>query len=251
MFKKILGFIGALLISGSAWAVTVSSTTPNVAILDSIFVQPNETLTYSLTGTATGTALIQVSRDGVNYEPTGVQAVGTGAVSETGTLAPGDKAAYYRWYISTITAGSFVTSLYDNDDFTAEIRNNKGQPNVQIYDDSFRFLQRMVLSPAGTVALSSTTQLDMQTFKDSFVVVTSTGGAITLSATPTIGTTGAVDGTVFIIQSATATVTLSDDDSVAGTKLELGDTSRALGVGDIIGLIYRNGSWWELFFSNL
>lgn len=250
--KKILGFL-ALLVMGSistAWGVTVSSTTPNVAILPYIYLQPHESLTYSLTGTATGTALIQVSRDGVNFSPTGIKKVATGAVSESGVITNGEGLGYFRFYVSTITAGSFITSLTDNDDFVAEFRSNKKAPNFQVYDESFRMLNRLVAIPGPQVIMSSTTALNADNMRSVFNVLNSTGGAISISATPTISVTDFPDGTIFIIQSATATVTLSDNGTVTGSLLELGANTRALGVGDILGLILRDGKWWELFFDN-
>lgn len=101
-----------------------------------------------------------------------------------------------------------------------------------------------------SLALSTSTSLTTTNLDKSFMVITSTGGAITVGSLPTIATTTATNGDYYTILSATATVTFSDNDSVAGTLLELGSTTRALGVGDILKLRYYNGKWYEEGFFN-
>lgn len=84
------------------------------------------------------------------------------------------------------------------------------------------------------------------------VRVVGNGGAVTLTATPTI-TNPAADGQLLIIQGTdnTNTVTLQDEGGLAGTTLELGAATRALGLGDTIGLLWdaATAKWYELFFS--
>lgn len=84
------------------------------------------------------------------------------------------------------------------------------------------------------------------------VKVVGNGGAVSLIATPTI-TNPSADGQLLIIQGTdnTNTVTLQDEGSLAGTKLELGAATRALGLGDTLGLLWdaSAGKWFELFFS--
>lgn len=110
---------------------------------------------------------------------------------------------------------------------------------------------RFAVGNSGTaLALSTSTSLTTTNLPNTYNLVTSSGGALTVGSTPTIATTTATTGDIFIIQSTTATVTFSDNGTVSGTLLELGSTTRALGVGDILVLIYQGGSWWEMGFYN-
>ncbi len=103
---------------------------------------------------------------------------------------------------------------------------------------------------ASDLALSTSTSLTTSNLDTSFVTLTSTGGALTVGSLPTIATTTATAGDRYTLLSTTATLTFSDNDQVAGTLLELGASTRALGVGDILELIYHNSSWWEIGFYN-
>jgi hypothetical protein len=81
------------------------------------------------------------------------------------------------------------------------------------------------------------------------VVVQGSTGAVDLSSTPTIAA-GTAGQTVIIEGShGTNTVTLNDDDSVAGTTLELSTASRELGNQDTISLMYSGSAWIELWYS--
>ena len=100
------------------------------------------------------------------------------------------------------------------------------------------------------LALSTSTSLTTSNLDSSFITLTSTGGALTVGSLPTIATTTATAGDRYTLLSTTATLTFSDDDQVTGTLLELGASTRALGVGDILELIYHNGKWWEIGFYN-
>lgn len=252
--KKILGIlavIGSLALAGPVFAVTVSSTTSNVAILPPILIQANETVGYSVSGTSTGTITLQISRNGQDYTETGISFVGTGSIgSNSGIIYAGDTSAYFRWNVSTITAGSFVTSLTDRDDPVGEFKSNKKVSVFQIYDETIRYKVPPVYSPSPTLSLNSTDQLDKDSLVYGFNVFTSSGGPLTLSATPTITTTTWAEGTRFIIQSATNTITFQDNGTLSGSLLELGANTRALGVGDILELIFRNSTWWEIGFYN-
>lgn len=86
-----------------------------------------------------------------------------------------------------------------------------------------------------------------------FGLFTSTGGAITVTATPTIATTTATNGQIFEIMSSTASaITLKDNDSTTGTLLQFtsNTASRTLNTtGDVIAFRYYNGTWYEVYFS--
>lgn len=102
-----------------------------------------------------------------------------------------------------------------------------------------------------------------------YLVVTSSGGIVTLINTPTVSTTTAAGialatGKIITIigTSDTDAVVLQDDDTEAGSQLELGANSRTLGLNDIIVLKWRatasaggpagqDGRWLEVSYTNL
>ena len=84
-----------------------------------------------------------------------------------------------------------------------------------------------------------------------FMVIKGTG-AVILASTPHIATTTAISGQVitFMGVHASSTVAFGDNDSVAGSLMELGDTSRVLALGDILRVRYYGGKWYEEAFVN-
>ncbi len=97
----------------------------------------------------------------------------------------------------------------------------------------------------------------------SFQVLTSSGGIVTLTNTPSVSTTTsagialATGKLIYLVGTSDANaVVLQDDDTLAGSQLELGSTSRSLGVNDVLVLMWRasastTGRWFEVSFSNL
>lgn len=154
MKKLIKTLAVAAILLGAAYipakAVTVSATISSTTIATpsgSLMLNKNESLTYTLTGTATGQIRIEKTETGDNWAPTGIAVTGAGVVSATGKLYSGDRTTFYRWRASTMSAGSFVVTLYDNDDVVQEFKNNKNIPIVVITDDA--------LTVSGTVVASS------------------------------------------------------------------------------------------------
>lgn len=93
----------------------------------------------------------------------------------------------------------------------------------------------------------------------SFVVIRATGVAaqagdgtngITLSAKPTISTDTANNGDTVAFMARTSSITFTDNGASAGTALRLGATTRAVGLGDILELMFWNGFWYENRFIN-
>lgn len=234
---------------------SISSTTfvNGFAASDVLLLRANESMNYTLSGGATGTIHLEKTIDGTNWNIILSSTNNSSTGRRTGTEFSGDKDTMYRWRASTMTgAGSFSVILQDNDDFVGELRNRKGIPAVTFTDERV-LLPRLNLVPANgdtPVSFSATTRFEDYDFPGSYAVVTSSGGAILLTATPTISTATARTGDIFIIHSTTATITVQDDGTLAGSALELGASTRALGVGDILVLIYRAGKWWELFLGN-
>lgn len=204
--------LGALTIPAKALTITttISSTTANVTQAFMLF--PNESMTYSLTGTATGQLLIERSQNASEWSPAGVTVTGAGAVSSSGTLYSGPSNTYYRIRRSTMTAGSLTTVLADVNDLVKEFKNNKNQTIVAINDDN------MVVS-GGFIATSST-----------FTDVHTTGGTdtnptLTGAITVTSGSTITYSGT---LESGTRTnnsTTTMQGAVINGTKTDNSTTT--------------------------
>lgn len=80
--------------------------------------------------------------------------------------------------------------------------------------------------------------------------VQGSGGDITITATPSIGTSFTVDGFELILEGASdsARITLQDESSLAGSGLKLEDTlPKTLGKGDFLRLIYNaaDSKWYQ------
>ncbi len=134
------GLLGTSFVCANAASVTavISSNTISISSV-TILLQPHESLSYSLGGVATGTIRIERTETGENWTPiSGVSFTGAGLVSQSGTLASGDRSAYYRWKATTMTAGGFVATIADNDDFVSESKNRKGKSTFQLYDETVR-----------------------------------------------------------------------------------------------------------------
>lgn len=86
------------------------------------------------------------------------------------------------------------------------------------------------------------------------IAVIGNGGAVTLTATPTI-TVPANDGQLLLIKgtSAVNTVTLQDITALAGTQLKLGNATRLLGLNDTILLSWDAAVslWSEVAYTNV
>ncbi len=257
MFKRVkiaLLALVALALPAISGAVEISSRVMTPSSLPYLQLQRGESLSWTLSGTATGQILIERSGNGIDWVPAGVTVNAAGTILATGgdVLADGN-AGLYRWRCSTITAvngGTFTVTMADNDDVFGVFKNNRGDELLKLHDISARLNGILNFNPGETVAVSSTTRITRDSFPRTYNVLTSSGGAIVVGELPTISTSSAVTGDIYIIHSATDTITYSDNGTVTGTLLELGSTTRALGVGDILVLIYRAGKWWEMGFFN-
>lgn len=112
-------------------------------------------------------------------------------------------------------------------------------------------LNSRLFGPSGAIqSLLAATALSANGF---CVRVVGSGGAVTLTATPTI-TTPSADGQFLLIRGTndTNTVTFQSEASLAGTKLKLGASTRVLGAGDQLLLAYdsTSGFWYEVSFTN-
>lgn len=94
----------------------------------------------------------------------------------------------------------------------------------------------------------------------SYIVLVSSGGNIQFTSTPNISTATAIggstawpDGSLLVFTTtATAVITFVDEDTLSGSRLQLGSTTRAIGQYDTLTLIYsaQDNYWREMFFVN-
>ena len=82
------------------------------------------------------------------------------------------------------------------------------------------------------------------------VIVINGVGTVTMSSAPTISTTAATSGQILTIIGGTNPVTFTDAGSLSNSCLSLVTSTITLSSGDILELIYYNGKWRELGFTN-
>jgi hypothetical protein len=113
--------------------------------------------------------------------------------------------------------------------------------NGDLYIDA-----RAVYTPASTNCTTTTTIPRAGTTR----LVTGSPGAVTLTSTPTIATSGALHGQRILIQgtSDTNTVEIQDEDTLTNSKVQLTTTSIVLGKGDSLWVMYNltEGYWYEI-----
>lgn len=115
-----------------------------------------------------------------------------------------------------------------------------------------------ILAPSDTQTVAAATRLNVDA---PFVQVYGSGGAVTLTGTPTIP--NGLDGQLLLLRGTnnTNTVTLQDESSLSGSNVELGAATRVLGNNDLLLLVFQSGSpryqvpptgaaWYELVFIN-
>lgn len=173
----------------STVSATISSATA-VRFTDALLLGPHESLTYSLTGTATGQALIEKSNNASNWIPTEVSVNATGNPSTTGKLYSDSQTSYFRIRVTTITAGtsgSFILTMYDNDDVVQEFKNNKGIPIVVISDDSMAISGGFTASVATITTINSTGGTETNPTFSGAITVTS-GSTVTITSSKLAGT---------------------------------------------------------------
>lgn len=109
----------------------------------------------------------------------------------------------------------------------------------------------LVCTPSTTTSLSAGDTIPF--LGNTIQRVAGSGGAVTLTSTPSIA--DATDGQILIVQGDddTNTLTLQDESNLANSGLQLsGGADMTLGKGDIIVLTYDSGDdkWYELSRSN-
>lgn len=106
-------------------------------------------------------------------------------------------------------------------------------------------------------AIATSTQVVLT---NEFMTVASTGGLVLVGSAPTVKDTypsgrAVASGTCITLRGSSDAnaIIVQDDDTAAGTRLELQASTRTLGFNDMIRLCYHAGAgrWLEAWYSNL
>ncbi len=153
-FAKIASMVLAIALAVlpmQAFGATVSkSFTDHSTASSALVVFGEETFTFAVSGTFVGTVKLQKSKNGLDWQDTGVSATGAYSAIHQSQNARG-KREYYRVYASTHTSGTIVTSLADVNDTVSVHKSLKGVDVVAFKDDG--------LSVTGTLDVSGTATL--------------------------------------------------------------------------------------------
>lgn len=108
-------------------------------------------------------------------------------------------------------------------------------------------MQQVSVDPSATTSIVAATGI---TVSNKVMRIQGSGGAVTITALPSINANFTVDGFELVLQgdSDTNTVTLQDESQLTGSKLKLQDTlNQTLGKGDILKLMYDagDGYWYQ------
>ena len=109
----------------------------------------------------------------------------------------------------------------------------------------------VALPPSGVQSLFAGNQIAANA---AAVKVVGNGGPITLGSTPTIDSTGLVDGQILLIRGTddTNTITVQSASSLPGSQLKLGAATRVLAKNDQLLLAWDAGDacWYEVAFTD-
>lgn len=136
----------------SSFSSSIASTTASYMSKD-LSLNKGESLLWTLTGTATGTVLIQKSGNRTHWNNVGSSYVSDGPISETGYIFSDKDETYFRFLVSTITAGTFVCTMADVNDPVFSLNNNKGVPVVKVYDESITITGTSASSVGGAFSI--------------------------------------------------------------------------------------------------
>ena len=137
----IVGMLVNLILPTTAGAVTVSkSFTTHSTAGTPLLVFGGESLTFTVSGTFSGTVYVQRSDNGSDYRNTSVYFSGVNLSSSAVIYATGQlgKPEYYRVYCSTHQSGTIVTALADVNDQVRTFPNLKGVTALEIDDDGIQ-----------------------------------------------------------------------------------------------------------------
>jgi hypothetical protein len=152
---------------------------------------------------------------------------------------------------STPSAGDQMSYTFkiDGQSFLKIFSEADGAGDIQ--NPSIRFFQPTVYGPSDTQVLVAGTAVTVT--KPIMRIDSGAGGAVTMTATPTV--TDGVDGECVIFQGDddTNTITFQDESSLANSGLQLaGGVNFTFGQGDTLHICYDIGddNWYEISRSD-
>jgi hypothetical protein len=285
-----MGLFGAMILAAVqlSYATSVSSQPvhPAIGFVGSPFlIQANESISYIVAstgapaGVAMSTVAFQYSSNNQNWhtEVTTAPTAVVGKWSVTGELPIKLSKTYYRFKILGSSGNATVITMYDNDNEVMVVKNNKDVDTLILNDESLQLKGIMKADKYNYVADPSTSAIIITThttqlvwgreapidkratgyttptyanIKNSYSILTATGSvefSQTLTARPIISTETAQNGDILTFEMKFGTAVLT---SGTNTGLILGAATRDIGPSDIIQLIYRDGAWREMFYTN-
>lgn len=200
----------ALLVAGAGLghAVVISSVTSSITPTPSLLLRPHESLTYTLSGTFAGRAVLEKSFDGTNYSVV-LSSTNNSNATLTGTQYTDDQGAYYRWRASTWTSGAFIFGLSDNNDLVKEFRNNKDAVILRLKDDSVEVIGSLIATePLASTATTSGNSTGRSIKAYLAGATPAVEGSLLVATTPVAGTGPIVtEGISVIVSPATIDLT--------------------------------------------
>jgi hypothetical protein len=172
-------------------------------------------------------------------------------LSSDGNLGIGTTSPDFKLDISGEARISSSNKLYFGGTGSADNDTNlyRGAADQLQTDDALSVAGAVITPPSTLQTLAAGNAISADAAK---VRVAGSGGAVTLTSTPTVA--DGSDGQFLMIlgTSDTNTVTVQDQGTLAGTNLELGAGTRVLGKGDILVLSFDSSDsvWYEVCFAN-
>lgn len=122
-----------------------------------LLVRPNETLTYSVSGTFAGVVQIQKSVNGVSWETVvaDVSSTASGTLVNSGVAG---KNSRYRVSCSSYTSGTIVTSLTEGSDVFQNFSSPGGERVLELLDDGAKAKALKVWGQGTTNVVDVSTQ---------------------------------------------------------------------------------------------
>lgn len=236
--------------SGTTYALTTNANAGNVGIGATAPVTTLD-LSGNLRTTGKATAVLTGSIDPA--ASTAVTGVGTRFTSE---LTVGDR-------ITVTGETRTVTAITDNTNLTVDIafsnNANDTEPDVLYALATFRDSSnnlRFTINDQGAVSYTpsstqSITAVGNTILANAAMIVLDPNSDYTLTSAPTIAN-GATGQIIYITagNGEANTVTLQDQDSLAGSNLQLGAPSRAVSGKDVLVLMFDGTDWAEVSFAN-
>lgn len=186
----------------TAGSVTISTTGwRSAGQVFRLRIDKGESVSYSYGGTSTATYHLQVSDNGTTWTSL-INVTSNGLVSTVAsTRDVVDHAQFFRFFVSSYTAGSINFTLDDRDDVVSEIKNHKGKVIHEVNDDSVVIYGTQTVSGNQTVSGYQTIGTGL-VFPDGSIQITSATVAATAfttwaSYTPTITGMGTVSNVAF------------------------------------------------------